>query len=72
MGDSGGPLTFFNGTQNILVGVSSFTWNEECEGIGLPDGFAKGNEISKVLAILYQHLVKTKVKKGISLHTQSI
>merc|ERR1712203_576664 len=45
-GDSGGPpLTYFNGTHNILVGVTSFTWSEVCEGVGQLDGFAKVSHV---------------------------
>ena len=44
-GDSGGPLTFFNGTHSILVGVTSFTWGKVCEGVGQIDGFAKVSHV---------------------------
>ena len=39
-GDSGGPLTYFNGTHTVLVGVVSFGIDIAC-AIGVPDGFSR-------------------------------
>lgn len=39
-GDSGGPLIHFNGTHNVLVGVTSFVVGS-CGTLGVVDGFAR-------------------------------
>ena len=39
-GDSGGPLTFYNGTHHIVTGVTSYAWMP-CGSFGVVDGFAR-------------------------------
>ena len=39
-GDSGGPLTYYNGSRHFLVGITSYVVGS-CGGIGFVDGFAR-------------------------------
>lgn len=43
-GDSGGPLTHFNGTHHVLVGVVSFGFVADCEELGVSEGYARVSE----------------------------
>ena len=39
-GDSGGPLIYFNGTHDLLMGVTSYVVGS-CGSLGVVDGFAR-------------------------------
>ena len=43
-GDSGGPLTHFNGTRHVIVGVTSFVMGY-CGSTEFPEGFARVSHV---------------------------